>query len=55
MTLNYIGHFLILVFKVIISIYVSAFASLINISKRIMSSSIGLNICAIIARIKMNK
>ena len=35
--------------------YFHAFASLIDISKRIMSSTIGLNIWAIIARIKKYK
>ena len=58
-TLSYIEHFLTLVFDVIISIFISSFASLINISKGIMSSriglTIGLNIFAIIARIKKYK
>ena len=54
-TLNYIEHFLTVDFAVTISISISAFASLIHISKRIMGSTIGLNIWAIIARIKMYK
>ena len=54
-TLNYIEHFLILVFAVTIYISASAFASLINISKEIMSVTIGLNICGIIARIRKYK
>ena len=58
-TLSYIEHFLTLVFDVIISIFISSFASLINISKGIMSSTIGLtiglNIFAIVARIKKYK
>ena len=54
-TLNYIEHFLILVFAVTIYISSSAFASLINISKEIMSVTIGLNICGIIARIRKYK
>ena len=55
MILNYIEHFLTLVFAVTICISISCFASLIDISKGIMSSIIGLNICAIIARIKTYK
>ena len=54
-TLSRIGHFLNLVFSVTICIFISAFASLIDISKGIMSSTIVLNICAIIARIKKYK
>ena len=54
-TLNYIEHFITLVFAITVCISISAFASLINISTEIMSSAIGLNICAIIARIKKYK
>ena len=42
----------ILVFAVTVYIPISAFASLVDISKGIMSSTTGLNICTIIARIK---
>ena len=51
-TLNYIKYFLILAFSVIVCISIYALASLVYISKEITSSSIGLNICAIIATIK---
>ena len=54
-TLNYIKHFLILVFAVTIYISISDFASLVDISQGILSSTIGLNIYAIIARIKKYK
>ena len=54
-TLNYCKHILILVFAVTVCISISAFASLVDISKGIMSSTIGLNICAIIGRIKIYK
>ena len=43
MNLNYIENFLTLVFAVIIGIFISAFASLINISKGFLSSTIELN------------
>ena len=55
MTLNYIENFLNLVFAVTVCISISDFASLINISKGVMSSAIELNICVIIARIKKYK
>ena len=54
-TVNSIEHFLNLVFAVIRCISISAFASLIDISKRIMSSTIVLNIYSIITRIKKYK
>ena len=54
-TLNYIEHFLTLVFAVTAFIFISAFPFLVNISKGIMSSSIGLYICAIISKIKKYK
>ena len=44
-----------LVFAVTVCISISAFAYLANISKGIMSFTIGLNICAIIASIKKHK
>ena len=54
-TLNYLKDFLTLVFflfTVTGCISISAFASLLNVSTGIMISTIGLNICAIIVRIK---
>ena len=54
-TLNYIEHFLTLVFTVTVRISISTFASQVDISKGIITSTIGLNICAIIARIKKYK
>ena len=51
-TLNYTEHFLNLLFAVTLCIFVSAFASLINTSSRIMSYIKGLNIFATIVRIK---
>ena len=51
-TLSYIEHFLTLVFAVTVWTSISAFASVVNISKVIMSSTIRLNICALIGRIK---
>ena len=55
MTLTYFENFLNLVFAVTVCISISDFASLINISKGVMSSVIELNICGIIARIKKYK
>ena len=54
-TLNYTEHFLILDFAVTGCISVSAFASLLGIPIGIMSSAIGLNICALTKRIKTCK
>ena len=54
-TLNYLKDFLTLVFflfTVTGCISISAFASLLSVSTGIMISTIGLNICAIIVRIK---
>ena len=51
-TLNYIEHFLTLAFAVTVCISISAFASLVYISMRTMSYTIGVSICAITARIK---
>ena len=45
-TVKYIEHFLTLAFAV--TVCISAFTSLVNISEGIMSSTTGLNICAII-------
>ena len=52
-TLNYKENFPNLVFAV--TVYISAFASLILISKGLMSSTMGLNICAITTTIKKYK
>ena len=54
-TLNYIDHFLVLVFAVTVCISISPFASLVGISKWIMSPTIGWNICTIIWIIKKYK
>ena len=55
MALNYIEHFLTFIFVVAGCILISAFAFLVNISSGIMSSTIGLNTCAKIVRIKQYK
>ena len=47
--------FLILTFAVTVCISISAFATLVDISIGILSSTIGLNIYAIIARIEKYK
>ena len=54
-TLNYIEHFLAFVFTITVCISISTFASLVDISKEIMSSTIRLNICGTTARIKKYK
>ena len=54
-TLDYIEHFLILVFTIIGRILISGFASLLGIPIGIMSSAIGLKICAIASGIKKYK
>ena len=54
-TLNYIEHFLPLIFAVTVCISISAFVSLVSISKGIMISTIGVNICSKIERIKKYK
>ena len=51
-SLNYIKHFLILASAITGYMSISAFSSLICISKGIMSYAIGLKICAISAVIK---
>ena len=50
--LNYVEHFLTLISSVTVCISITAFACLADISLGIMSSTIGLNICTKIARIK---
>ena len=52
---NYVEHFLNSIFTVTVCICICAFASLVGISKGIMSSRIVCNICPIIARIKNYK
>ena len=54
-TVNYIEHFLTLIFAVTVCISISAFASLVNISKGIMNSTTELNICEMFARVKRYK
>ena len=54
-SLNYIKHFLILASTVTGCVSTSAFASLVGIPRGIMSSTIGLKICAITAAIKKYK
>ena len=55
MTFNYIEHFLNLFFVVPVYIFISAFASLFDISKGNLSSPTGLNVFAVGARIKKYK
>ena len=50
--LNYIENLLILVSTITGCILISAFASLVDINVGVTSSSVGINICAIIAGIK---
>ena len=54
-TLSYIEPFLILASTITGCVFSSYFASLIGISIGIMSSAVGLKICAITARIKKYK
>ena len=54
-TLNYIEHFLILVFTITGCISISAFSSLIDIPIGITSSAIGLKICPLTSGIKKYK
>ena len=54
-SLNYIERFLTLVFAVTECIFFSAFASSVNLSTKIMSSSKGLSIFWIIVKIKKYK
>ena len=54
-TLNYIEHFIILVFTITGCISISAFASLVGITIGITSSAIGLKICAITLAIRKYK
>ena len=53
--LNYIENLLILVSTITGCILISAFASLVYINVGVTSSSVGINICAIIAGIKKYK
>ena len=53
--LNYVKHLLILASAVTGCISISAFASFVCFSVDITSSAVGINICAIIARIKKYK
>ena len=54
-TLNYIEHFLMLAFTITGCVSISAFVSLVRIPIGIMSSAIGLKICAITGGIKKYK
>ena len=54
-TLNCVEHFVTLLFAVTRCISISDFASLVDIPTRIMSSAIGINISAVVARIKKYK
>ena len=53
--MNYVEHFLILASATTSLISIPVFASLLEIPIEIMSSAIGLKICAIAARIKKFK
>ena len=53
--LNYVEYLLILASTVTGCVSISAFASLVDITVGITSSSIGINICAVIAGIKKYK
>ena len=55
MTLNYIEHFLILASTNTVCVFITFFSSLVGIPIGITSSTIGVKICAITARIKMYK
>ena len=50
--INYIEYFLILGLTITGCISISAFASLVDIPIKVMSSAIGLKICAITATVK---
>ena len=50
--LNYFENFLILVSAVTVCVSISAFALLVRVPVGITSPAVGLNICAIMARIK---
>ena len=54
-TLKYIEHFLIIAFTSTGCISIPAFASLLDVPIRIMSSEIGIKICAIAAKTKTYK
>ena len=53
--LNYVEQLLILALAIVGCISISAFASLVSVPVGITSSAIGINICAITARIKTYK
>ena len=53
MTLNYMEHFLILASTNTVCVFITFFSSLVGIPIGITSSTIGVKICAITARIKM--
>ena len=55
MTLNYIEHFLILASTNTVCVFITFFSSLVGIPIGITSSTIGVKICAITARIKKYK
>ena len=55
MTLNYMEHFLILASTNTVCVFIIFFSSLVGIPIGITSSTIGVKICAITARIKMYK
>ena len=55
MTLNYIEHFLILASTNTACVFITFFSSLVGIPIGITSSTIGVKICAITARIKKYK
>ena len=55
MTLNYMEHFLILASTNTVCVFITFFSSLVGIPIGITSSTIGVKICAITARIKMYK
>ena len=55
MTLNYMEHFLILASTNTVCVFITFFSSLVGIPIGITSSTIGVKICAITARIKKYK
>ena len=55
MALNYLEHFLVYIFAVSSFVAISAFSSLVGVSVGIVSSVVGLKICAITAGIKKYK
>ena len=53
--LNYFQHFLIFVFAVSNCVSILAFASLVRVSVGILSSRVGIKICAVTAGVKKYK